>query len=218
MKLLLENPAYQTMVDSVKTDKDQAQLEPLTIPSYYLDIKDDGTTVLKVMHASDPAKLFFLKQLAQGIAVDYACHMHWRTLFRYTLCHALCANCVSKPTIVHQLTLVMREIIEDKHYCLMFKYNEECKLRQEPEASSLYCYIGINLNREHLWKWTAAHGAMPPAPAIPTTVLPTVANSTKVATEIPVPPQPAPTTNMSVTNITPSNMEMTTEPGIHPAP
>ncbi|KAG6864341.1 hypothetical protein C0993_008991 [Termitomyces sp. T159_Od127] len=48
-----------------------------------------------------------LENTWQGIAVDFAYRMHWRTLFGFALCRALCANSAGKTTIVQQFALVM---------------------------------------------------------------------------------------------------------------
>ncbi|KAG6893665.1 hypothetical protein C0995_016377, partial [Termitomyces sp. Mi166 len=83
---------------------------------------EDGMTVLRVMHALDPSQPFNLEQIAQyalifgqlglentwqGIAFDFAYHMHWRTLFGFALCWALCATSAAKPAVVRWLALVM---------------------------------------------------------------------------------------------------------------
>ncbi|KAG6880915.1 hypothetical protein C0995_003826, partial [Termitomyces sp. Mi166 len=39
-----------------------------------------------------------------------------------------------------------REMMEDNHYRLMFKHNEEHSLPAPPEATGLYCYIGMDPN------------------------------------------------------------------------
>ncbi|KAG6893071.1 hypothetical protein C0992_011379, partial [Termitomyces sp. T32_za158] len=43
----------------------------------------------------------------QGITVDFAYCMHWRTLFGFTLCRALCANSTGKTTLGRHMALVM---------------------------------------------------------------------------------------------------------------
>ncbi|KAG6899709.1 hypothetical protein C0995_005145, partial [Termitomyces sp. Mi166 len=83
---------------------------------------EDGTTALHVMCALDPSQLFDLEQIAQyvlifgwlelentwqGIAFDFAYRMHWRTLFGFALCRALCATSAAKPAVVRWLALVM---------------------------------------------------------------------------------------------------------------
>ncbi|KAG6858500.1 hypothetical protein C0995_016163, partial [Termitomyces sp. Mi166 len=49
-----------------------------------------------------------------------------------------------------------REMMEDNHYCLMFKCDEERSLPAPPEATGLYYYIGMDPNQVHLWKRMAA--------------------------------------------------------------
>ncbi|KAG6892607.1 hypothetical protein C0995_002936, partial [Termitomyces sp. Mi166 len=86
---------------------------------------EDGTTLLCVMHALDPSQPFDLEQIAQyaliferlelentwqGIAFDFAYHMHWRTLFGFALCQALCATSTAKPAVVRRLVLVMARL------------------------------------------------------------------------------------------------------------
>ncbi|KAG6893461.1 hypothetical protein C0995_000492 [Termitomyces sp. Mi166 len=43
-----------------------------------------------------------------------------------------------------------REMMEDDHYCLMFKHAEERLLPVPPEATGLYYYIGMDPNQVHL--------------------------------------------------------------------
>ncbi|KAG6886774.1 hypothetical protein C0995_004894 [Termitomyces sp. Mi166 len=57
-----------------------------------------------------------------------------------------------------------REMMEDDHYHLMFKRDEECPLPAPPEATGLYYYIGMDPNQVHLWKHMAAHGMLPSVP------------------------------------------------------
>ncbi|KAG6881187.1 hypothetical protein C0995_002682, partial [Termitomyces sp. Mi166 len=59
-----------------------------------------------------------------------------------------------------------REMMEDNHYCLMFKHAEEHLLPVPPEATGLYYYIGMDPNRVHLWKHTAAHSMLPSVPTV----------------------------------------------------
>ncbi|KAG6859536.1 hypothetical protein C0995_007537 [Termitomyces sp. Mi166 len=76
------------------------------------------------MRAPDPAHPFNLEQVAQyvlifgwpgmentwqRIAFDYAFRMHWRTLFGFALCWALCANSAAKSSVVRRLALVMAQ-------------------------------------------------------------------------------------------------------------
>ncbi|KAG6878808.1 hypothetical protein C0992_007567 [Termitomyces sp. T32_za158] len=71
---------------------------------------------------SDPNTPFDLEQIVQyalifgrpgmentwqGIAVDFAYCMHWRTLFGFALCRALYANSAGKTILVQQMALVM---------------------------------------------------------------------------------------------------------------
>ncbi|KAG6871170.1 hypothetical protein C0995_007561 [Termitomyces sp. Mi166 len=243
------------------------------------------------MRAPDPAHPFYMEQVVQyalifgrpglentwqGIAFDFAFHMHWQTLFRFALCQALCTNSAAKSSVVRRLVLVMvqprmyceavasynaaflerplvaqygfhlnilqvhvpddqahnfldddalhvllhnripldwvdhaytygvvyleqqfhnptmsmdifkdvdnkcieclshygtpptipqwygwREMMEDDHYCLMFKCAEKRLLPAPPEATGLYYYIGMDPNWVHLWKCMAAHGMLP---------------------------------------------------------
>ncbi|KAG6882571.1 hypothetical protein C0992_011316, partial [Termitomyces sp. T32_za158] len=122
MRLLLDDPAYRDILNPITRPEDMAFVERLHIPARYLRTKDDGTTALRVMRAPDPKKPFDLEQLAQyaliygrpglentwqGIAVDFAYRMHWRTLFGFALCRALCANSAGKTTLVRRFALVM---------------------------------------------------------------------------------------------------------------
>ncbi|KAG6871769.1 hypothetical protein C0995_000287 [Termitomyces sp. Mi166 len=81
----------------------------------FMRIKEDGTIALHVMRAPDPSQLFNLKQIAQyalifgrlglentwqGIAFDFAYRMHWRTLFGFALCWALCTTSAAKPAVI----------------------------------------------------------------------------------------------------------------------
>ncbi|KAG6858660.1 hypothetical protein C0995_014918, partial [Termitomyces sp. Mi166 len=92
------------------------------IPTHFLHVKEDGTLVLCIMHAPDPAHPFNLEQVAQytlifgrpementwqGITFDYAFCMHWQTLFGFVLCWALCTNSAAKSSVVRRLALVM---------------------------------------------------------------------------------------------------------------
>ncbi|KAG6867298.1 hypothetical protein C0995_005202, partial [Termitomyces sp. Mi166 len=95
---------------------------PRHIPTCFTHVKEDGMTALHVMRAPDPSQLFDLEQIVQyalifgwpglentwqGITFDFAYRMHWRTLFGFTLCWALCATSAAKPAVVRQLALVM---------------------------------------------------------------------------------------------------------------
>ncbi|KAG6881613.1 hypothetical protein C0995_001296, partial [Termitomyces sp. Mi166 len=59
-----------------------------------------------------------------------------------------------------------REMMEDDHYCLMFKRDEEHSLPALPEATGLYYYISMDPNQVHLWKCMAAHGTLPSVPTV----------------------------------------------------
>ncbi|KAG6896210.1 hypothetical protein C0992_009716 [Termitomyces sp. T32_za158] len=121
MRILLDNPVYWDIPNPIQRPEDMAFV-CLHIPARFLHTKDDATTVLRVMRAPDPKRLFDLKQIAQyaliygwprlentwqGIAVDFAYCMHWRTLFEFALCRALCANSAGKTTIVRWFALFM---------------------------------------------------------------------------------------------------------------
>ncbi|KAG6885156.1 hypothetical protein C0995_009493, partial [Termitomyces sp. Mi166 len=110
MQALLYDPIYRDLQSPIWGEEDKDFV--------------DGTTVLHVMHAPDPSQLFNLKQIAQyvlifgqpglentwqGIAFDFAYHMHWQTLFGFALCRALCATSTAKPAVVRQLALVMAQ-------------------------------------------------------------------------------------------------------------
>ncbi|KAG6872141.1 hypothetical protein C0995_012627 [Termitomyces sp. Mi166 len=88
----------------------------------FMHVKEDGTIALRVMRTLDPSQPFDLEQIAQyalifgwpglentwqGIAFDFAYCMHWRTLFGFALCWALCATSAAKPVVVRWLALVM---------------------------------------------------------------------------------------------------------------
>ncbi|KNZ74479.1 hypothetical protein J132_06828 [Termitomyces sp. J132] len=52
-------------------------------------------------------------------------------------------------------------ISEEDHYRLLFKRADKMAAQQDPEATGLYYYIGMDLNVGHLWKRTLAHSTMP---------------------------------------------------------
>ncbi|KAG6886093.1 hypothetical protein C0992_004675 [Termitomyces sp. T32_za158] len=54
-----------------------------------------------------------------------------------------------------------RDITEEDHYRLLFKRANEVSAHQDPEATGLYYYIGMDPNVGHLWKHTPAHGTLP---------------------------------------------------------
>ncbi|KAG6874601.1 hypothetical protein C0993_000202 [Termitomyces sp. T159_Od127] len=122
MKLLCDNPGYQDMVNPMQELEDLPLVEHSQIPLCFLHVKEDRISALCVMCMPDPNTLFNLKQLVQyalifgrpemeniwqGIAVDYAYHMHWHTLFGFALCWTLCTNSAGKTMLVWQLALVM---------------------------------------------------------------------------------------------------------------
>ncbi|KAG6859183.1 hypothetical protein C0995_011770 [Termitomyces sp. Mi166 len=65
-------------------------------------------------------------------------------------------SCYGTPPAIPQWD-GWREMMEDNHYCLMFKRDEEHSLPALPEATGLYYYISMDPNRVHLWKCMAAH-------------------------------------------------------------
>ncbi|KAG6894123.1 hypothetical protein C0993_012310, partial [Termitomyces sp. T159_Od127] len=122
MQILLEDPSYQDLLNPVQGPEDMALIEWRHIPTRFLRTKDDGMSTLRMMRAPDLKRPFDLEQIAQyvliygqpglentwqGIAVDFAYRMHWRTLFGFALCRALCANSAGKTTIVQWFVLVM---------------------------------------------------------------------------------------------------------------
>ncbi|KAG6884421.1 hypothetical protein C0992_006352, partial [Termitomyces sp. T32_za158] len=122
MRLLLDDPVYQDIPNPIMRPEDMAFVKHLHIPARFLRTKDDGMTALRVMRAPDPKKPFDLEQIAQytliysrpglentwqGIVVDFAYRMHWRTLFGFALCRALCTNSAGKTMLVHWFALVM---------------------------------------------------------------------------------------------------------------
>ncbi|KNZ77079.1 hypothetical protein J132_07420 [Termitomyces sp. J132] len=52
-----------------------------------------------------------------------------------------------------------QEISEEDHYRLLFKHADKMAAQQDPEATGLYYYIGMDPNVGHLWKRTPAHDA-----------------------------------------------------------
>ncbi|KAG6895127.1 hypothetical protein C0992_003047 [Termitomyces sp. T32_za158] len=114
MMLLCSDPVYWDLVNLMQGPEDLSYAEKRHIPSRFLRIKDDGLTALRVTCTPDPNVPFDLDQIApgmentwQGIAVDFAYRMHWRTLFGFALCRALCANSAGKTTLVRRMALVM---------------------------------------------------------------------------------------------------------------
>ncbi|KAG6858449.1 hypothetical protein C0995_016515, partial [Termitomyces sp. Mi166 len=122
MRALLYDPTYRDLQSPIRGEEDMDFVIPRHIPMRFTCIKEDGMTVLHVMHAPDPSQPFDLEQIAQyvlifgwlglentwqGIAFDFAYRMHWQTLFGFALCWALCATSAAKPVVVRQLVLVM---------------------------------------------------------------------------------------------------------------
>ncbi|KAG6882247.1 hypothetical protein C0995_015314 [Termitomyces sp. Mi166 len=122
MRALLHNPMYRDLQSPTQGDEDKDFVVPRHIPTCFTHVKEDGTIALHVMHAPDPSQPFDLKQIVQyvlifgqlglkntwqGIAFDFAYHMHWQTLFGFALCQALCTTSAAKPVVVRQLALVM---------------------------------------------------------------------------------------------------------------
>ncbi|KAG6882975.1 hypothetical protein C0992_010073, partial [Termitomyces sp. T32_za158] len=94
MTLLCSDPVYRDLVNPMQGPEDLAYAEKRHIPSRFLRVKDDGVTALRVTRTPDPNVPFDLDQIAryalifgrpgmentwQGIAVDFAYRMHWRT-------------------------------------------------------------------------------------------------------------------------------------------
>ncbi|KAG6886430.1 hypothetical protein C0995_007861, partial [Termitomyces sp. Mi166 len=107
-----------------------------------------------------------------------------------------------------------REMMEDDHYCLMFKHAEERLLPAPPEATGLYYYIGMDLNHVHLWKHTAAHSTLPSVPTatnIALTELLMVDAMVVSGPSTPLRTKSAP--HKSATNIAIGNVAMTLELG-----
>ncbi|KAG6858651.1 hypothetical protein C0995_014980, partial [Termitomyces sp. Mi166 len=80
-------------------NEDMDFVVPRYILTCFMCVKEDGTTALHIMRAPDPSLLFDLEQIAQyalifgrpglentwqGIAFDFAYHMHWRYTSYYT--------------------------------------------------------------------------------------------------------------------------------------
>ncbi|KAG6870949.1 hypothetical protein C0995_009461 [Termitomyces sp. Mi166 len=122
MRALLHDPIYRDLQSPIRGEEDMDFVIPQHILTRFMHIKEDGMTVLHVMHALDSSQPFNLKQIAQyalifgwpglentwqGIAFDFAYCMHWQTLFGFALCWALCTTSTAKPAVVKQLALVM---------------------------------------------------------------------------------------------------------------
>ncbi|KAG6870061.1 hypothetical protein C0995_015473 [Termitomyces sp. Mi166 len=124
MQALLHDPIYRDLQSPIWGEEDMDFVIPRHILTCFMHVKEDETTALRVMCAPDPSKPFNLKQIAQyalifgwpglentwqGIAFDFAYHMHWQTLFGFTLCRALCATSTAKPAVVRWLALVIAQ-------------------------------------------------------------------------------------------------------------
>ncbi|KAG6893134.1 hypothetical protein C0995_001462, partial [Termitomyces sp. Mi166 len=114
MWALLYDPMYRDLQSPIWGEEDKDFVIPQHIPTCFTHVKEDGTTALHVMHALDPSQPFDLEQIAQyalifgqpglentwqGIAFDFAYRMHWRTLFGFALCWALCTTSAAKPAV-----------------------------------------------------------------------------------------------------------------------
>ncbi|KAG6875488.1 hypothetical protein C0992_003648 [Termitomyces sp. T32_za158] len=125
MTFLCSDPAYQDLVNLMQGLEDLAYAKKRHILSRFLCVKDDGSSALRVTHTPDLNVPLNLDQIAryalifgrpgmentwQGIAVDFAYQMHWRTLFGFALCRALCANSAGKITLVRYMALVMAHL------------------------------------------------------------------------------------------------------------
>ncbi|KAG6870032.1 hypothetical protein C0995_015655 [Termitomyces sp. Mi166 len=102
-----------------------------------------------------------------------------------------------------------REILEDDHYCLLFKCDEERALPKSLEAKGLYYYIGMDPNQVHLWKRMAAHGPLLPVPTV-TNIAPmeSLVVAATTASGPSAPPGPVPVSQEPATNIATSNVTM----------
>ncbi|KAG6893920.1 hypothetical protein C0995_015653 [Termitomyces sp. Mi166 len=121
MQVIVSDPIYRDLQSPIQGNEDMDIVVPRHVPTRFMCVKEDGTIALHVMHAPDPAQPFDLKQIAQyaliygwaglentwqGIAFDFAYHMHWRTLFGFTLCQALCTTSAARPAVMRRLALV----------------------------------------------------------------------------------------------------------------
>ncbi|KAG6896167.1 hypothetical protein C0995_011728 [Termitomyces sp. Mi166 len=115
---------YRDLQSPIQGNEDKDFVVPRHILTCFMHVKEDGTTALHVMRALNPSQPFNLKQIAQyvlifgrlglentwqGIAFDFAYHMHWRILFGFALCWALCTTSAAKPVVVRWLALVMAQ-------------------------------------------------------------------------------------------------------------
>ncbi|KAG6883155.1 hypothetical protein C0995_012815 [Termitomyces sp. Mi166 len=122
MWALLYNPMYRDLQSPIRGKEDKDFVVPRHILTRFPRVKEDEMTALHVMHTLDPSQPFDLEQIVQyalifgwpglentwqDIAFDFAYRMHWRTLFGFALCQALCTTSAAKPAVVRQLALVM---------------------------------------------------------------------------------------------------------------
>ncbi|KAG6863299.1 hypothetical protein C0993_012106 [Termitomyces sp. T159_Od127] len=129
------------------------------IPMRFLRTKDDGMSALRVMRAPDPKRPFYLEQIAQYVLIygQPGLENTWQDVNDERL------QCL---VVYGTLPAISnwdgwREISEEDHYRLLFKRADKMATQQDPEATGLYYYIGMDPNVGHLWKRTPAHGTMP---------------------------------------------------------
>ncbi|KAG6881978.1 hypothetical protein C0995_016407, partial [Termitomyces sp. Mi166 len=128
MRALLYDPMYRDLQSPIQGEEDRDFVVPRHILTCFTRVKEDGMTALHVMRALDPSQPFDLKQIAQyvlifgwlglentwqGIAFDFAYHMHWQTLFGFALCRALCATSAAKPAVVYVLDEMAQNFSDD---------------------------------------------------------------------------------------------------------
>ncbi|KAG6899464.1 hypothetical protein C0995_005871, partial [Termitomyces sp. Mi166 len=122
-------------------------------------------------------------------------------------------SCYGTPPAIPQWD-GWREMMEDNHYCLMFKCAEERLLPVPSEATGLYYYIGMDPNRVHLWKQMAAHGTLPPVPTATNIALMELSLVDTMAVSGPsTPPRTKSVLHKSATNIAIGDVAMTLEQG-----
>ncbi|KAG6867857.1 hypothetical protein C0995_004522 [Termitomyces sp. Mi166 len=110
-----------------------------------------------------------------------------------------------------------REMMEDDHYCLMFKHAEERLLPVPPEATGLYYYIGMDPNQVHLWKCMAAHGTLPSVlTATNIALMELLMVDAMVVSGPSTPPRTKSAPHKSATNIAIDNVAMMMESGAVP--
>ncbi|KAG6870045.1 hypothetical protein C0992_001188 [Termitomyces sp. T32_za158] len=107
-----------------------------------------------------------------------------------------------------------REISEEDQYCLLFKRADKMSAQQDPEATGLYYYIGMDPNVGHLWKRTPAHGTMPMiGSAINVALTDTVMVDATAAGGPSTPPKTESTPQPPAINIAQPEVATTTEAG-----